>query len=272
MEKVMMVFAMIAILMVAGGTMLKKMSDGGEVNMEKWKALTPESTTNNVTDTLSKVAEDAQKNVSELTNVKTQPTPEAVEQQEVVMVDVEDITSTIIQKVETDFNWTTVISDDNGGLSIGSVQWHEERAGELLRLIYDKDSSLFSSLPHIVSRIESGDETFKGYIPDRVTRLSLQLILGKDDSIQIQKDLMLRDIKSYHVFLSRYKDDKARVFLADIVHQYGVVQAPSFFSQAGINHEDSLQEASDKWMSWTSKYRDRRVKVVAMIKQKFDNV
>ena len=171
--------------------------------------------------------------------------------------------------VEQEGDYSTIIRDDNGGLSIGKAQWHNERAGGLLLDLYREDPSLFRDSDELINKL-SGDASdsvienrFIGYVPSIYVTSVIRDAITSDMGKEYQDKLMKSDTEHYfEVVNSRIgenADEYVKIFIIDIMHQYGVDRGLNFtLNRARINASDTLEDAYDKWSNLTDEYNARR--------------
>lgn len=120
--------------------------------------------------------------------------------------------------------YTSVLSNDNGAVSIGKVGWHATRALELLKVIVNEDKKqaeeiLGTALTEEIltaaswnTRIFTSDE-----------KSAVEKLLATSQSKKAQDDFASKDIMSYitHGMSLGLRDGKALVYFADLENQMG---------------------------------------------------
>lgn len=147
---------------------------------------------------------------------------EAPSAESVTLDDVVAAASTVIRQNEG--NYSSVSPDDNGALSIGWIQWHANRALNLLKTIVAADTAkakellgdeLYNEITTVSSwstRILTTDEAAK-----------ISALISTDAGKKAQDDLAAQDISSYinHAIGYGITDPAALVYFADIENQCG---------------------------------------------------
>ncbi|MBQ8914839.1 MAG: InlB B-repeat-containing protein, partial [Clostridia bacterium] len=143
--------------------------------------------------------------------------PEAVTFDDIVAA-----ASTIIRQNEG--HYYSVSADDNGALSIGWIQWHANRALNLLKTIVAADTAeaqeiLGEALYKEITTATSWSTRI--LTKDEAARVSL--LIDTDQGHKAQDDLAAKDISSYinHAIGLGITDPVALVYYADIENQCG---------------------------------------------------
>ena len=156
--------------------------------------------------------------------------------------------------------------NDNGALSIGKLQWHANRALELLKTILPMNSSralsiLGSSLYNeILTATNWNARTLSSSEKTAVSNL-----LTTAEGIAAQDALATKDLLSYvnHGIAYGITADDAMVYYCDLENQYGQGGAASLVSKVkartGKSTIDSLSELHNGILQATSAYRERRI-------------
>jgi hypothetical protein len=160
----------------------------------------------------------------------------------------------IISANEGDYG--TVVPNDNGGLSIGKIQWHNERAGELIMEIYGKNPALFTGNSEIMSHIKNGN--WAGYVPSPAAVSVIQKALDSSVGTEIQDKKAARDLQTTQGMAAKFvKDPLAQIYLTDFLNQYG--DYSTIPSQAGVLPTDNVTQVHKKITAFTNgAYSGRR--------------
>lgn len=141
-------------------------------------------------------------------------------------------------------NYESVNWNDNGAISIGKIQWHANRARNLLKLIRSKNESNFDSIASgtsITSDLSSDWSNWKNYSSGSPTGNALKSILATNESHTAQDEQAIEDVKGYisTAEAGGITDPKCLIYIADIINQYG--SCSSLISQK-INDLDKLHQ------------------------------
>lgn len=169
-------------------------------------------------------------------------------------------------------NYGSVNKNDNGALSIGKVQWHANRAKNLLRTIIKnigedvaKDmlgESLYNEIAD--ESIEWGTRVLKPVEASKISNL-----ISTSQGKTAQDKLAVADIRTYVIRGQSYglKDAGALIYFADGVNQYGT------YSDLWKNiSKDALKSTGDVEAMYivtrkrTKKYISRRTEVYKKVK------
>lgn len=139
----------------------------------------------------------------------------------------------------------------NGAISIGKIQWHANRARNLLIKIREKNQSKFDE---ICNKRRAGGLIFllnestswggmRNWSESCPIGKAIKEILGTEESKQAQDEQAIEDVQKY---LDTAKsggitDPACLIYLADIINQYG--SCPSLVN-SGINNLDELYKFS----------------------------
>ena len=141
-------------------------------------------------------------------------------------------------------NYESVNWNDNGAISIGKIQWHANRARNLLKLIRSKNESNFDSIASgtsITSDLSSDWSNWISYSSGTSTGNALKSILATNESHTAQDEQAIEDVKGYisTAEAGGITDPKCLIYIADIINQYG--SCSSLISQK-INDLDKLHQ------------------------------
>lgn len=141
-------------------------------------------------------------------------------------------------------NYESINWNDNGAISIGKIQWHANRARNLLKLIRSKNESNFDSIASgtsITSDLSSDWSNWKNYTSGSPTGNALKSILATNESHTAQDEQAIEDVKGYisTAEAGGITDPKCLIYIADIINQYG--SCSSLISQK-INDLDKLHQ------------------------------
>lgn len=123
-------------------------------------------------------------------------------------------------------NYTSVNWNDNGAISIGKIQWHANRARDLLLDIRSKNTDKFDSTASgtsITSDLSQNWSHWTNYSAGSPTGNALKSILGSDESKKAQDETAISDVQSYITTIQKggITDPATVIYLADIMNQYG---------------------------------------------------
>ena len=178
----------------------------------------------------------------------------------------------IINAVLVVFNYNegtydSVNRNDNGALSIGKLQWHGQRALELMKEIAAADPMtaqrlLGESLYYEVTGAFSGAWNYRTLNQSEGSRFSS--LLATDVSHSIQDALAKKDISTYisHGRAAGINTAQAMVYYCDLENQYGPGGAGNLVSKiknrTGKLTVDSLEELHNNLLQVTGNYHSRR--------------
>lgn len=174
-------------------------------------------------------------------------------------------------------HYQAVNANDNGALSIGRLQWHANRAKELLQRIQQADPILFDEIlkKHNAESLKDdvlGKKSwshyrlrYKGYYYNAIKEL-----LGTEVGKRVQDEVAFADVKEYiTIGIVDYGITRPQslIYFADIANQYGayaktVKMIIRRAKSQGATTLDNLYE-STRWI--TTHYRDRRKSVYNIV-------
>ena len=159
-------------------------------------------------------------------------------------------------------DYGTIVPNDNGGFSIGKGQWHNERGGNLLNMIYTTNPDYFNQTvtdPALKQKITSGTG-WAGFVPTHNQKLQIQKMITSAEGVLAQDNLILNDMSETMRQASNIlSDPAAQAYASDIIHQYGVGGGPELLRRAGVQSDDDLATVHQKVIGTTSEYKDRRI-------------
>ena len=141
-------------------------------------------------------------------------------------------------------SYTTVVSNDNGALSIGKVQWHGTRALNLLKTIVNKLSKDASK--YLSAKLLNEIKTSKNW-DTRIT--------SNSEKLEIQKILKTS--------VSKQAQDDLAISVADFANQYGTGSKllQQITKEAIKKDGGTIESMYERTKANTSKYLTRRKKV-----------
>lgn len=163
-------------------------------------------------------------------------------------------------------NYESVAWNDNGAISIGKIQWHANRAKNLLNKIREKNQSGFDSIDNgsgIVSSLGNDWSRWKNWTAGCPAGRALKSILATNESHTAQDEQALSDVQGYldTAASGGITDPKCLIYLADIINQYGSCQS---LVKSGINDLDKLHQYA--LSNGYGRYATRRNNTVQAIK------
>ena len=168
-------------------------------------------------------------------------------------------------------NYGSVNKNDNGAVSIGKVQWHGNRALNLLKTIVKANKNqanqiLGSTLYNeIASNTNWGKRVVNQSEADKISQL-LQTSEGK----KAQDDLARSDVLTYVNKGISYglQNEEALIYFADGVNQYGTASSLwKRIATAAIQKGGTLDAMYEATRNLTSNYMSRRTRVYNTLKQ-----
>ena len=178
----------------------------------------------------------------------------------------------IINAVLVVFNYNegtydSVNRNDNGALSIGKLQWHGQRALELMKDVVAADPAaaqqlLGESLYYEITGAASGAWNSRTLSQSEAAGISV--LLATDASRSIQDALARKDISAYisHGRAAGVRTEPAMVYYCDLENQYGPGGAGSLLTRIknrlGKTTIDTLEEFHTTLLQVTSYYHSRR--------------
>lgn len=144
---------------------------------------------------------------------------------------------------------SVVVANDKGGLSVGQIGWHESRAGDVIRAVYDADTKSADAIldkygaSGLKDKILSNqDSDWVGYIPNSNETQAIQEILAQEHSKAIQDDIRYTDTQWGFDFYKNkgITDPKALAFMVDYSNQNGYYKSniDSIIKEAMANGGD----------------------------------
>lgn len=178
----------------------------------------------------------------------------------------------IINAVLVVFNYNegtydSVNRNDNGALSIGKLQWHGQRALELMKDVVAADPAaaqriLGESLYYEVTGASSGAWNYRTLSQSEGSCIST--LLETNASLSIQDALARKDISTYisHGRASGIRTAQAMVYYCDLENQYGPGGAGNLVTKIknrlGKTSIESLEELHHNLLQVTANYHSRR--------------
>ena len=168
-------------------------------------------------------------------------------------------------------SYGSVNRNDNGALSIGKVQWHANRAKELLKSICNANTNqgnhiLGSSLYNEVKSSKNwGNRVVDQSEADKISNL-----LTTNEGKSIQDELALSDVLTYINKGISYglTNAEALIYFADGVNQYGTYSVLwKNITKQALQKGGTLDAMYEATKSLTSNYLSRRTKVYETLKQ-----
>ena len=164
-------------------------------------------------------------------------------------------------------NYESIAWNDNGAISIGKIQWHANRARNLLKLIRSKNESNFDNIASgtsLVSDLNSDWSHWRNYSSGSPTGNALKSILATNESHTAQDEQAIEDVKGYisTAEAGGITDPKCLIYIADIINQYG--SCSSLISQK-INDLDKLHQYA--LSNGYGTYASRRTRTYNKIKE-----
>lgn len=126
--------------------------------------------------------------------------------------------------VSNEGDYTSVVADDNGAVSIGKVGWHATRALELLKVIVNDDKSQAIEILGTVFTDEILTETnWNNRIFTSGEKSAVEKLLATSQSRDVQDDFASKDIMEYitHGMSIGLHDGKTLIYFADLENQMG---------------------------------------------------
>lgn len=139
----------------------------------------------------------------------------------------DDVVNAALEMIFThEGNYTSVVANDNGALSIGKVGWHGYRALQLLKSIVNADKEQGRELlgEELYNEVlTASDSKWNTRTLSASEKNAVSKLLATEESKKAQDALAFSDIKSYivHGQSLGIQDGKALVFFADIENQMG---------------------------------------------------
>ena len=178
-----------------------------------------------------------------------------------------DAAMTIIYRNEGSYG--SINKDDNGAVSIGKVQWHGNRALNLLKSIVREAPDLSQELlgealyDEIVTADSWGSRTV-----NEEEALAISALLKTDVGKAAQDALAATDITSYvnHALKLGLRSSTAIVYFSDLENQWGYgndtrgakAQAKKAMEAAGSYEDVTLDVLHQACLNYTTKYHTRR--------------
>lgn len=181
----------------------------------------------------------------------------------------------LTKKHESGGDYAAINPNDNGAISIGLIQWHAERAYDIIKGIADEDYNVFKSRGG--ERLNNGQGLNGGrgawhnytVVRDGEEFRILQNILNSDASKKVQDRQKIIDYQGY-IDLGKSKgitDNATLLYFADMCNQYGNGRAVSKLN--AITKPYTLDKLHNYVISHESdsKVRDRRNAIYEDIKE-----
>ena len=174
-----------------------------------------------------------------------------------------DAAMTIIYRNEGSYG--SINKDDNGAVSIGKVQWHGNRALNLLKTIVkaDPEGSLDILGEDLYDEILTED-SWGSRTVDAEEALAISALLKTEGGKAAQDALAATDITSYvnHAVNLGLRSSTAIVYFADLENQWGYYgaknQAKKAMEAVGSYEAVTLKDLHEACLNYTTKYHTRR--------------
>ena len=174
-----------------------------------------------------------------------------------------DAAMTIIYRNEGSYG--SINKDDNGAVSIGKVQWHGNRALNLLKSIVREAPDLSQELlgEALYDEIVTADSWGSRPV-DEEEALAISALLKTDVGKAAQDALAATDITSYvnHALNLGLRSSTAIVYFSDLENQWGYTgakkQAQKAMEAAGSYEAVTLDVLHQACLNYTTKYHPRR--------------
>ena len=174
-----------------------------------------------------------------------------------------DAAMTIIYRNEGSYG--SINKDDNGAVSIGKVQWHGNRALNLLKTIVkaDPEGSLDILGEDLYDEILTED-SWGSRTVDAEEALAISALLKTEGGKAAQDALAATDITSYvnHAINLGLRSSTAIVYFADLENQWGYYgaknQAKKAMEAVGSYEAVTLKDLHEACLNYTTKYHTRR--------------
>lgn len=176
--------------------------------------------------------------------------------------DIVDLGISIICSNEGTYN--SVVANDNGGLSIGKMQWHNDRALDLMQRIVNANVQEATSVlgTSLVSEIKNQNTSWNGrkLTSDEVAKF--ETLLGKSWVRPIQDEKAKEDMTRYvkQAMDNGLTDTASIIYYADCVHQWG--EGKQFIinaAKATAKEGGGLDTLHKKVLNGSSLYHSRRI-------------
>lgn len=193
----------------------------------------------------------------------------------------------------SDSQYTSINPFDNGGWSIGLIQWHHCRAFDVLYYIASKNSDwqsgidmsiqLFSDIAEAIRNNSTSpyrnkyQSTFHPILGTSTNR-GIKTILGSDKGKTLQREYAQKDTADAISILQGEKyniqNPAIIIFLADIMNQYGngvnnvitgCIDKASKICKSSKDTMAQFEEFYNYWSNRTSLYKSRRSKTKGYI-------
>lgn len=145
----------------------------------------------------------------------------------------------------------TCANSKSGSISIGKIQWHANRARNLLMKIRDKNPTKFNEICNkynageLMSLLSESTSwgSMRNWSSECPIGKAIKEILGTDESKQAQDEQAIADVQNYIDTAKKggITDPACLIYLADIINQYG--SCPGLVN-SGINNLDELYKYS----------------------------
>ena len=174
-----------------------------------------------------------------------------------------DAAMTIIYRNEGSYG--SINKDDNGAVSIGKVQWHGNRALNLLKTIVkaDRETALELLGEALYEEVLTADSWGSRTVNEEEA-LAISALLKTDGGKAAQDALAATDITSYvnHALNLGLRSSTAIVYFADLENQWGYTgaknQAKKAMEAAGSYEAVTLDALHQACLNYTTKYHTRR--------------
>ncbi len=135
--------------------------------------------------------------------------------------------------IQNEGNYSSVVRNDNGALSIGKIQWHGTNALNLLKDIVSRNPTQALSIlgSSLYNEIVSSS-TWETKIPSVSEASAISVLISTTEGKKVQDEYAYEYISGYvdHAIALGITDPAAMVFFADYQNQFGYTGASNFYS------------------------------------------
>ena len=166
-------------------------------------------------------------------------------------------------------NYGSVNRDDNGAVSVGKLQWHADRAADLLRKIIEAEPEAKDILGNALYEEITGGATWAARTVTAVEAVKIKQILTSAIGQDTQDEQAIADVTAYIERGKSYglTDPGALIYFADGVNQYGTGSTLwRTITAEALRGSGDVKAMHEATLNHTDKYIPRRKTVYEKVR------
>lgn len=176
----------------------------------------------------------------------------------------------IYEEVGENRVYDSIVGNDNGGLSIGLLGFHEDRARDIIKEIYNTDRASFYSAAKSYELSNKLKDSWAGWVISEGTSIytSMKRVLGINTSKIVQDEAVIKSVQGYIDEAKKLgiTDNGALIYAADL-HNQGGLGALQMCYNASAKPVTLVSLHNGAMTTYMGNYSTRRCRVYSKIKQ-----